>query len=687
MLRVRLRLLIIAYLVLAALTLAAPARAQDSNATQVTVGQSIITLGGPWKFHIGDNPRWADPNFDDSSWENVDLTPKAGSFDPTLGLSGYVPGWTAKGHPGYWGYAWYRIRVKVNARPGQSLAVAYTSDVDDAYQVFANGVLLGSFGDFSEGSASPVPYNSQPRMFRLPETGAEGPVSVLLAFRVWMEPNTLILSPDPGGFHSPILLGQTGAIAADYTLAWMRYVRAYGPSCVEAALFFVLAVLAGSLILFDRSDPVYWWLALVFLLTAFDRTILCIGAWTQVMDSVTLTMFLDVFCRPLTLGAWVMVWWAWFRLRRPSWLPKVVAILTALYMVSDLVGENLFFTLVSGSVSSAFHLVSVGVRLLFLLPLVYIVFEGVSEQGQEGLLALPAVILVGIAQFQLELSVLHVRTAWFPFELQITLGQIAELVLAVVIFVLLVRRLQMSLRQQRQMALDVKQAQEVQQVILPEASTSLPGLRIETEYRPAREVGGDFFQVIPDASDGSALIVAGDVTGKGLKAGMLVAMLVGSIRSTVECSRDPKYVLEALNRRLIGRGNACATCLAMKIAASGKVTLANAGHLPPYLNGKPVDMEGALPLGIVPDVEVSVMQFELNDGDRLVLASDGIAEAMDAEGHLFGFDRVEEMLAQGADTGPISAAKLAEAAERFGQKDDISVIAITRIATVAAVAT
>jgi hypothetical protein len=78
------------------------------------------------------------------------------------------------------------------------------------------------------------------------------------------------------------------------------------------------------------------------------------------------------------------------------------------------------------------------------------------------------------------------------------------------------------------MELDIKGAQEVQRVILPEAIGSLPGFAIESEYRPAREVGGDFFQVIPHISDGSLLIVAGDVTGKGLQAGMLVALLVGA---------------------------------------------------------------------------------------------------------------------------------------------------------------
>ena len=110
------------------------------------------------------------------------------------------------------------------------------------------------------------------------------------------------------------------------------------------------------------------------------------------------------------------------------------------------------------------------------------------------------------------------------------------------------------------MAFDVKQAQEVQQVILPESCTTLPGLVIESEYWPAREVGGDFFQIIPNRADGSLLIVAGDVTGKGLKAGMLVALLVGAIRSTTEWSEDPLIILQALNRRLLGRGEAHATC-------------------------------------------------------------------------------------------------------------------------------
>jgi serine phosphatase RsbU (regulator of sigma subunit) len=203
---------------------------------------------------------------------------------------------------------------------------------------------------------------------------------------------------------------------------------------------------------------------------------------------------------------------------------------------------------------------------------------------------------------------------------------------------------------------------------------------VESEYRPAREVGGDFFQILPNEQDGSVLIVAGDVTGKGLKAGMLVVLLVGAIRSTADWTRDPLVVLQALNQRLLGRGAAQATCLALRIEADGAATLANAGHVAPYLNGDPVAMEGALPLGIIDGADFSVMRFKLGERDRVLLMSDGIAEATDANRQLFGFERVHELLQTAR-----SAAEVAEAAQKFGQEDDISVISVTRTAVLAPV--
>ena len=120
-------------------------------------------------------PLWAEPGFDDSKWETVDLTPNEGSMDPNSGFTRFVPGWTAKDHPGYWGYAWYRIQVHLQQPPGVRLALAGPADVDDVYQVFDNGGSVGSFGDFT--GSTPVVYYSQPVMFPLSQPGGAKPNS------------------------------------------------------------------------------------------------------------------------------------------------------------------------------------------------------------------------------------------------------------------------------------------------------------------------------------------------------------------------------------------------------------------------------------------------------------------------------------------------------------------------------
>lgn len=118
----------------------------------------------PGKFHTGDNPLWADPNFDDSTWETVDLTPPPGAHDSDVGLKGYVPGWQATGHRGYFGYAWYRIRVAVDAPQRQTLSLCGPFYTDSVYQVFVDGRLLGSSADLS--GPIPVAYNPHlPRIF------------------------------------------------------------------------------------------------------------------------------------------------------------------------------------------------------------------------------------------------------------------------------------------------------------------------------------------------------------------------------------------------------------------------------------------------------------------------------------------------------------------------------------------
>jgi serine phosphatase RsbU (regulator of sigma subunit) len=661
-----------------------PARPAKSPATdRIVLGKSVEPLYGPWKFQIGDSPldpatgkpAWAEPGFDDSKWENVDLTPAAGSFNPITGIPGAVPGWTERGHPGYWGYGWYRIRVQVETGTGVGLALAGPAEVDDAYQVFDNGVNFGAFGNFSK--TPPVINYAQPMMFSLPEgsTGGANGSTHVIAFRIWMGPESLYEASAVGGFESAPLLGETAAVAAEHQVQFDELIRSYLWQPIEGSVFGLLGLVALSLALFDRSDRVYLWIGALLLIISVDNFSGTFAVWTPSVSARYDQVSHAIVLFSLQYAGWVMVWRTWFRQRRPAWLPWTLVPLVLLLILAQSMTENLFFVVVSGAAIAAAHAVSLVIRLVLSAFLFRIVIDGIQEQGLEGWLVLPPVLLAAAGEFSRELQILGLKTSWFPFHVQLTLPVAAQLVLVIVLAILLVRRLILSIRLQRLMALDVKQAQEVQKVILPEARTVFPGLVVESEYRPARQVGGDFFQILPHASDGSMLIVAGDVAGKGLQAGMLVALLVGAIRSTAETTSDPRALLDALNRRLVGRNEAYATCLALNISADGAVTLANAGHIPPYLNGEPLAMDGALPLGAMNGAEFSVMHFKLKPDDRLVLASDGLAEAMNADGKLFGFARVQELVQEGK-----SADEIANTIQAFGQEDDISIITLTRAA-------
>jgi sigma-B regulation protein RsbU (phosphoserine phosphatase) len=188
-------------------------------------------------------------------------------------------------------------------------------------------------------------------------------------------------------------------------------------------------------------------------------------------------------------------------------------------------------------------------------------------------------------------------------------------------------------------------------------------------YNPANEVGGDFFHVQP-TEDGGLLVVLGDVAGKGLKAAMNVSMLMGALRRISE--RSPARILESLNRVLTG-SESFTTCQAAWFGANGELVLANAGHLPPYLNSQEVAIPGGLPLGVLADVIYDEIRLYLHPGDRILLMSDGVVEARLPSGELFGFDRVHNLSGQ-------SAFYIADAAKSFGQEDDITVLTVRRLA-------
>ena len=167
--------------------------------------------------------------------------------------------------------------------------------------------------------------------------------------------------------------------------------------------------------------------------------------------------------------------------------------------------------------------------------------------------------------------------------------------------VTVVRRQLREGRRQAHLEGEIRSAQEVQHILIPEEIPSVPGLAVSSVYKPAAEVGGDFFQVIPPdpgSPDAGTLIIVGDVSGKGLKAAMTVSLIVGTLRTLADITRSPAAILTGLNRRLLGRTQGgFATCLVLRLDADGTATLANAGHLSPFRDGVEWDVPAVAAAG------------------------------------------------------------------------------------------
>jgi hypothetical protein len=652
---------------------AAPA----APAQVITLGNSAVALTGPWKFSPGDSPWvngspvWAQPGFDDAHWATMDLSSKAGSADLIFGTAGFVPGWTRRGYPNLSGYAWYRLRLRVN-NPGQPVSLKMPLDVDDAYQVYANGRYVGQFGGFSARRASL--YYSQPLSFALPAPGPDGEID--LALRFYMSPDTRFQAPDVGGMHAPPALGLASTVHLLQAAEDDANLHRWFGTLLRTFLLLLIAPLALWAWLRNRRERMYLWFFLALACTILDGLVRVLTDLSFALTLAADTLFELVLVFPLILLLWIIFWWDWFGLRERRWIPQAAWLLTAAEMLAIFCASSPLFGL-SFVPQPALHWCNVAavwcVAALGVL-LVVILIEGFRRDRIEALLVLVPILLLELANVGVYLlTTFHIPNWFFPFGLGISVGNIADMLMVLVVAVLALRRFLRTQVQQevarKAIAQDLEQAQQLQQrVLVPEALAS-PFFTVETEYRPAQTVGGDFFQTLTKP-DGSLLVVIGDVSGKGVSAAMLVAVLVGAIRNQAEYSLDPAAMLTMLNRRLLGRsGGHFATCLAAEILSDGTMRIANAGHLPPYRNGKEMELEGSLPLGLVSDAASAAQSFTLEPGDHITFMTDGVVEAMNAANELFGFARAQQISGQ-------PAVSIAQQAQSFGQNDDITVLGV-----------
>src|SRR5918999_3573277 len=242
-------------------------------------------------------------------------------------------------------------------------------------------------------------------------------------------------------------------------------------------------------------------------------------------------------------------------------------------------------------------------------------------------------------------------------------------------------------RQRFEQELEV--ARLIQQNFLPKQLPELSGWQVAAYYRPAREVGGDFYDVIP-LPDGQIAFVVGDVTDKGVPAALVMAATRSVLRASAQRLVEPGEVLEHVNEHLCPDmpEKMFVTCLyGVLDPETGLLRFANAGHDVPYVKTADGVMElraRGMPLGLMPGMSYEQKEATLQPGDAVLLHSDGIVEAHDPNRDMFGFPRLKETVASGP-TGQELIDRVLSEIEAFSgpdseQEDDITMVTLQRSA-------
>jgi hypothetical protein len=657
-------------------------RTPDVSIDATRLGSPLLLDKG-WRVGITSNPAAADPDYDDSTWavrdasESFAEVPDQDHRADANNLTGADGQPTPPRHhqrP----FAWFRMHLQlapnhgplsllVELPPSQSgSSSAETVSVD----VFANGRKIqpeGPHGDEIER------YQQISRIYNLNLAPSE--TSLVLVVRS-------IYLPMGHGAYTRFFAGRKLHLGSredlDRRLELWSSLSLFErlPRLLNAILLTVLTLFLITLYFRQRGHLEYLWLALYELVQAPLGFIELAGnsAW---LDHV---WFLALAVQLTAAAAYVYFEFliAFLALRK-RWTITLLRF-TALILAGI---TPALLVIVSGD--SAAMKIGMGLLLacsiLWILGWFFFVFitllkATLRRNLEAGLLLIPLVLsmvaaiegLLAVGMSDLGGGAYRSPLTFFAGPIPIRVGSIADFTsILVIVLIIFVRFLHVQ-RDQERASSELAAARSVQELMIPQERLETPGFEVESVYNPANEVGGDFYHVQP-TPDGGMLVVIGDVAGKGLQAAMNVSMLMGALRSTPE--RSPAKILAALNRVLVG-SNSFTTCQAAWFSANGELVLANAGHLPPYLNSQEVALPGGLPLGVLAGISYEEVRLYLHPGDRILLMSDGVVEARQPSGELFGFDRVHNLSNQ-------SAFYIADAAKEFGQDDDITVLTVRRL--------
>lgn len=650
-----------------------------------------LVLDHNWRLGIAPGTDPAQPDFDDSQWPTRDAKDAMAEInepdeDDDKGPSpDHGPGDTPSGHhPHGRPFAWFRLHIQLPEHHGplvllvrvpvsRNTSVSISSTV--GMELFIDGKLVTPEGRVGE---TPETYQQISRIYPIHIPSSQ--TSFVLAARIpfvsfGVDAYTSFFA------HRTFILGEREDLV-DHLNLWnhaMLFERL--PSLVDAGLKLLLALFLFALFFTQRDHPEYLWLGLHEILVAPLVYIGLIGSMGQIeqiwMGAIVIQLLLiSAYFYFEFLVAFLSLRKRWYIVTLRYSAPMLLTFGPLLLSVPS---GGIF---VAGTIASATFCI-LWVMMWVLFVGLTLTIAAIKRNYEAALLLLPLLLsVVGIG----ELASTTAATAWMGTTMQsplsfqagpipIHFSDIADFAgIFVIILIIFFRFLRIHKERERASS-ELAAARSVQELMIPRESPKTPGFHVDTVYTPAAEVGGDFFH-IQATGDGGLLIVIGDVAGHGLQAAMNVSMLMGALRRAP--LTHPAQLLAGLNQVLVGSAS-FTTCQAAFFSANGELVIASAGHPPPFLNSQEILLPGGLPLGVIADVVYEEVRLYLHPGDRLLMMSDGVAEARKSNGELFGFERVRNLSNQ-------SAFFIADAAKEFGQEDDITVLTVRRLVEASAAA-
>jgi steroid delta-isomerase-like uncharacterized protein len=251
-------------------------------------------------------------------------------------------------------------------------------------------------------------------------------------------------------------------------------------------------------------------------------------------------------------------------------------------------------------------------------------------------------------------------------------------------------RLEQEISERERIEQELQVARRIQHALLPKEVPKLEGWEISPFYGPAREVGGDFYDFLELPNEHLGLVV-GDATGKGVPAALVMSSARSMLRAVAQASDSPGDVLRRANDPLVVDipPNMFVTCFyAILDPRSGRLVYANAGHDMPYLHrlsGEAEELRArGMPLGLMPGMSYEEKETVLDAGEAALFYSDGLVEAHDPRGDMFGFPRLKALVAKHSEEGSLGDLLLEElysfVGEGWEQEDDITLLTLRRSA-------